>query len=195
MGHLSGIATQTAKVVDAVRGKKAVIYDTRKTLPGWRRLQKYAVRCGGGHNHRSGLYDAILVKDNHLALMQAVEGSHAVESAVLKVRELLDCDNGRQDLIVEIEVDSLDQLAEVLPVRPDIVLLDNFSLDDLRAACQMRDQRQPSVQLEASGGITLEQVAAVSDTGVERISVGALTHSVTNFDVGLDWDTNPTSHA
>jgi nicotinate-nucleotide pyrophosphorylase (carboxylating) len=130
IGHLSGIATLTARYVQAAAGSRARIYDTRKTTPGWRRLEKYAVRCGGGHNHRLGLFDAILM---------------------------------------------------------DIVLLDNMSPADLRRAVERRDAIAPSIELEASGGVNLDNVATIAATGIERISVGALTHSARHLDVGLDW--------
>ena len=182
LGRLSGIATLTRAFVDAVADSGARIYDTRKTTPGWRRLEKYAVRCGGGYNHRTGLFDAILIKDNHLA-----SGVTAAE-AVLRARSFL-ADNlaDQQDMIIEVEVDSLAQLADVLPVQPDIVLLDNMTPDALRQAVAMRDDEAKQVQLEASGGIRLQNVADISATGIDRISVGALTHSAVALDLGLDW--------
>jgi nicotinate-nucleotide pyrophosphorylase (carboxylating) len=190
LGRLSGVATLTRRYVDAVAGTGARIYDTRKTTPGWRRLEKYAVRCGGGHNHRLGLYDAILIKDNHLALGAAgFDGGRLTPAdAVRRARQFAQTmAAGAGETIVEIEVDSLDQLEQVLPVGPDIVLLDNMSIDDLRRAVALRDRGAPHVELEASGGIHLENVAQVAATGVERISVGALTHSAAALDVALDW--------
>ncbi|MGI6418410.1 MAG: carboxylating nicotinate-nucleotide diphosphorylase [Thermoguttaceae bacterium] len=192
IGRLSGIATLTRRYVDAVAGTRAGIYDTRKTTPGLRRLEKYAVRCGGGRNHRQGLYEAILIKDNHLALGAGGEGGAAFSpaEAVERARRYL---RGRQSpeaaaaRIVEIEVDTLEQLAAVLPVRPDIVLLDNMPCDQLRQAVAQRDACAPGVQLEASGGVDLETVRAIAETGVDRISVGALTHSAVALDVALDW--------
>ena len=187
IGRLSGIATLTRQYVEAVRGTRARIYDTRKTTPGWRRLEKYAVRCGGGCNHRTGLFDAVLIKDNHLALARCSAGE-----AVQRVHEFLhqmapDMPQA-QRMIVEVEVDRLDQLDDVLPHGPDIVLLDNMSLDDLREAVARRDAADPSVELEASGGVTLRTVRAIAETGVERISVGALTHSAVSLDVAMDWE-------
>jgi len=160
------------------------VYDTRKTTPGWRRLEKYAARCGGASNHRMGLYDAVLIKDNHLA--QRGLTTNDVASAVKDVRSFLQ-ERSLQDLVVEIEVDTLDQFAAVLPAKPDIVLLDNMSLNELRQAVAVRDQVAPQVQLEASGGVTLATLRQIAETGVERISVGALTHSARSLDIGLDW--------
>jgi len=193
VGHLSGVASLTQRYVDAVAGTQAAIYDTRKTTPGFRRLEKYAVRCGGGRNHRSGLYDAVLIKDNHLAFVSGHQDSseNLLVSAVQKTRRLLDQDRPfgtTPSMIIEVEVDTIEQYRAVLPANPAIVLLDNFSTDMLREACRLRDQLNPSVQLEASGGIHLETIAAIAATGVDRISVGALTHSAQNFDVGLDWE-------
>ncbi|MCA9102170.1 MAG: carboxylating nicotinate-nucleotide diphosphorylase [Planctomycetales bacterium] len=192
LGRLSGIATLARRYVDAVSGTGARIYDTRKTTPGWRRLEKYAVRCGGGHNHRSGLYDAVLIKDNHLAFCQGQHtGKIEPAAAVRQARAWLSQHSLRDDgdpPIVEIEVDTLEQLVEVLPVRPDIVLLDNMTPEELRRAVALRDADGFGVELEASGGIHLDSVAAVAATGVERISVGALTHGAVSLDVGLDWD-------
>jgi nicotinate-nucleotide pyrophosphorylase (carboxylating) len=184
LGHLSGVATLTQRYVDEVSGTGARIYDTRKTTPGWRRLEKYAVRCGGGHNHRTGLYDAILIKDNHLAL------SETPAAAVLRVRRFLETlpDNvTTKHGLVEVEVDSIEQLQDALPAQPDIVLLDNMSLDQLRQCVALRNKLAPQIELEASGGVNLQTVRGIAETGVERISVGALTHSATWFDVGLDW--------
>ena len=187
LGRLSGIATLTKQYVDAIRGTKANIYDTRKTTPGWRRLEKYAVRCGGGRNHRTGLYDAILIKDNHLALGRQGEHPFSPAQAVRRAIELL-CQRFSDLPIVEIEVDTLGQLREVLPAGPNIVLLDNMSPAQITEAIQIRNSVNHEVQLEASGGITLETVRAVAETNVERISVGALTHSATSLDFGLDWE-------
>jgi nicotinate-nucleotide pyrophosphorylase (carboxylating) len=186
--RLSGIASLTRKYVEAVAGTKAKIYDTRKTTPGWRRLEKYAVRCGGGQNHRGGLFDAVLIKDNHLAWgaqadVSAFRGTYtpaeAVRIAKSQVRE--------SSKIVEVEVDTLDQLKEVLPANPDIVLLDNMPPEKLRRAAEMRNRLNSAVELEASGGINLQTIRAAAESGVERISVGALTHSAVALDFGLDW--------
>jgi nicotinate-nucleotide pyrophosphorylase (carboxylating) len=197
LGRLSGIATLTRQYVDAVAGTKARIYDTRKTTAGWRRLEKYAVGCGGGHNHRTGLYDAILIKDNHLAVGRDEVGSAGFSpaQAVRKARTFLaqqmagEVPRGAPDpqMIVEIEVDSLAQLMEVLPERPDIVLLDNMTAELLREAVAIRDASGGAAELEASGGVNLQSVRAIAETGIERISVGALTHSAVNLDVALDW--------
>jgi nicotinate-nucleotide pyrophosphorylase (carboxylating) len=197
LGRLSGIATLTRQYVDKIAGTPARIYDTRKTAPGWRRLEKYAVRCGGGRNHRTGLFDAILIKDNHLAFGREEHGDQAFTpaAAVRKARAFLaqqvpdDVPRGAPDpkMIVEIEVDSLEQLKEVLPEQPDIVLLDNMRPELLREAVQMRDAGGFPVELEASGGVNLQTVRAIAESGVERISCGALTHSAVSLDVALDW--------
>lgn len=186
VGRLSGIATLTRQFVQAVQGTSAGIYDTRKTTPGWRRLEKYAVRCGGGRNHRMGLFDAVLIKDNHLALMQLRPGE-----AVRRVREFLLAAGRASDraepLIVEVEVDTLEQLDDALTAGPDIILLDNMSPGQLREAVVRRDAVAPGIELEASGGVNLRTVRAIAQTGVDRISVGALTHSAMTLDVALDW--------
>lgn len=189
LGHLSGIATLTRRYVEAVAGTQGRLYDTRKTTPGWRRLEKYAVRMGGGHNHRTGLFDAVLIKDNHLAL--GAVGGRSPAEAVAEARDFLarlPAGEPARDMIVEVEVDTLAQFAEVLAAGPDIVLLDNMSLDDLRSAVARRNAQAPEVELEASGGVNLETIRGIALTGVDRISVGALTHSATWFDVGLDWE-------
>jgi nicotinate-nucleotide pyrophosphorylase (carboxylating) len=170
--RLSGIATLTRAYVRAVEGTSARIADTRKTTPGLRALEKYAVRCGGGLNHRFGLDDAILIKDNHVAVCGGV--GPALERARSTAGWLCK---------IELEVDSLAQLDEALPFRPDVVMLDNFALEDLRAAVALVAGR---VKLEASGGVTLETVRAIAETGVDAVSVGALTHSAPALDVGLD---------
>ncbi|MCA6286689.1 carboxylating nicotinate-nucleotide diphosphorylase [Phenylobacterium sp.] len=172
MGRLSGVATLTRAYVDAVEGTGVRITDTRKTTPGLRRLEKYAVRCGGGVNHRFGLDDAILIKDNHVAACGGV--SPALERARAAAGHLVK---------VELEVDSLDQLAEALLFPPDVIMLDNFSLDDLRMAVAMTAGR---VTLEASGGVDLNTVREIAETGVQVISIGALTHSAPALDIGLD---------
>ncbi len=172
--HLSGIATATAAWVDAVSGTKAKVRDTRKTLPGMRALQKYAVRVGGGVNHRLGLGDAALIKDNHVA------AAGSVVEALRAVRE------AAPDLPCEVEVDSLEQLDEVLPEKPELILLDNFPVWQTQIAVQRRDSRAPAVLLESSGGLSLETAADYAGTGVDYLAVGALTHSVRVLDIGLD---------
>jgi nicotinate-nucleotide pyrophosphorylase (carboxylating) len=197
LGRLSGIATLTSQYAAAIAGTKARLYDTRKTTPGWRRLEKYAVRCGGGHNHRTGLYDAILIKDNHLAFGRK-DGSSAAfgpAEAVRKAKAFLaqqetgDVPRGAPDpdMLIEIEVDSLAQLREVLPEQPDIVLLDNMPPAMLREAVAIRDAGGFASELEASGGVNLQTVKSFAETGVERISAGAVTHSAVSLDVALDW--------
>ncbi len=172
VSRLCGVATLTRAYVAAVAHTRARIVCTRKTTPGLRALEKYAVRCGGGVNHRFGLDDAILIKDNHIAACGGV--APALERALAARAHLMK---------VEIEVDTLAQLDEALPYRPDVILLDNFALDDLAQAVRRVDGR---VALEASGGVTLSTVAAIAETGVDAISVGALTHSAPILDIGLD---------
>ncbi|MEM9419023.1 MAG: carboxylating nicotinate-nucleotide diphosphorylase [Planctomycetota bacterium] len=181
LGHLSGVATHTAAFADRIAYTSAKVYDTRKTLPGLRGLQKYAVACGGGGTHRMGLYDAVLVKDNHLAHVPLDEWTNALRAMAERARSEI---AGLK--FVMVEVDTLEQLAQVLPAGVDLVLLDNMPPDILRQAVAMRDQAAPDVQLEASGGVTLESVVAIAESGVDRISVGALTHSSINLDLGLD---------
>lgn len=172
--HLSGIATATAAWAEAVHGTKAKIRDTRKTLPGLRALQKYAVRVGGGVNHRLGLGDAALIKDNHVAAAGSVlEALRAVRAAA-------------PDLPCEVEVDSLEQLDEVLLEKPELILLDNFPVWQTQTAVQRRDSRAPTVLLESSGGLSLDTAATYAATGVDYLAVGALTHSVRVLDIGLD---------
>ena len=190
LGRLCGIATWTAEHVELIQDLPAKLYDTRKTTPGWRRLEKYATRCGGATNHRSGLYEAVMVKDNHLAC-HAHRSGHLMRpsEAVEAIREFLrTTPDVPTDAIVEIEVDSLEQLEDALPAAPDIVLLDNMSLTQLEAAVKMRNAAQPGVQLEASGGVTKTTLHSIAETGVDRISMGALTHSAVNLDLGLDWE-------
>ena len=179
--RLSGIATLTRQFADAVAGLPVRILDTRKTTPGWRLLEKAAVRAGGGTNHRLGLYDAILIKDNHIA------GLGDPATAVRRAVELARAYPGNAGLPVEVEVDSLDQLRQVLPVTPEIVLLDNMTDDQLREAVAIRDALSPGTKLEASGGVNLTTVRGIAETGVDRISVGALTHSAAALDIGLDY--------
>ncbi len=192
LGRLSGIATLTKKFVNEIADTKAEIYDTRKTTPAWRRLEKYAVRCGGGWNHRTGLSDAILIKDNHLAFVaqeQGKEGESALITAHQRARCFLDRhpELDADTMIIEIEVDDLRQFRSILPTKPDVILLDNMTLHNLEEAVRLRNASCPEVILEASGGVSLETVAAIAQTGVDRISVGALTHTAAWIDVGLDW--------
>lgn len=181
MTHLSGIASRTAEFVEQARGTRAVILDTRKTLPGYRLLQKYAVRCGGGLNHRMGLYDGVLIKDNHLA----ARGESTCAAAVADARKYLASISASAK--IEIEVDSLSQLRDALRERPEIILLDNMTPEMLREAVAIRDAQGHETLLEASGGITLQAVRVIAETGVDRISVGSLTHSSPALDLGFDW--------
>jgi len=180
--HLSGVASFTRKFVDAVAGTKAVILDTRKTLPGWRRLEKYAVRAGGGTNHRLGLADGYLIKDNHLAAWRASDAHRSIAAAVAAARSAVPT-----SVPVEVEVDTIEQLTDALAGNPDIVLLDNMDDAALRRCAALRDTIAPNVLLEASGGVTLATVAAIAATGVDRISVGAITHSAPALDLAFDW--------
>ncbi|MDI7775220.1 carboxylating nicotinate-nucleotide diphosphorylase [Asticcacaulis sp. EMRT-3] len=170
--HLSGVASLTARYVEIVDGLPAKIVCTRKTLPNLRGLQKHAVRCGGGHNHRYGLDDAILIKDNHIAICGGVEA--AMQRAKAGVGHTMK---------IEIEVDSISQLKQALPFGPDVLLLDNFTIDMFAEAVKLAAGK---TLLEASGGVNLDTVRAIAETGVDVISVGALTHSAPNFDIGLD---------
>jgi nicotinate-nucleotide pyrophosphorylase (carboxylating) len=170
--HLSGVATATAAWVDAVAGTGARIRDTRKTLPGLRLLEKYAVRCGGGVNHRLGLGDAVLIKDNHVAAAGSVGAALAAARAAAP------------DLPYEVEVDTLDQLDDVLALGAELVLLDNFDVERTREAVRRRGDRP--TKLESSGGLALANARAYAETGVDYLSVGALTHSVRALDLGLD---------
>lgn len=190
LGHLSGISTLTKTYCDRVANTRARIYDTRKTLPGYRRLHKFAVQCGGGFNHRVGLHDGILIKDNHIAFLAEREMIDRVKAAGLAVQlanKFRDNTANCADIVVEVEVDSLEQLTHVLPEKPDIVLLDNMGPSELSKAVSLRNEEQPHVVLEASGGINLETIVPIADSGVDRISVGRLTHSAVNVDIGLDW--------
>lgn len=195
VSRLCGVATQTAAYADVIKDYKARLYDTRKTTPGWRLLEKYAVTCGGGNNHRRGLYDGFLIKDNHLALGGNAQGPMAASEAASRALKWqgADVDGMTAPPIVEIEVDSLDQLRDVLPIGPNIVLLDNFQLPQLREAVQIRDEVNGEVELDASGNVKIDTIAEIAATGVDRISSGALTHQATWLDLGLDWfDTNAT---
>jgi nicotinate-nucleotide pyrophosphorylase (carboxylating) len=173
LGHLSGVATATAALVDAVKGTKAKIVCTRKTTPGLRAFEKYAVRCGGGENHRFGLYDAVLIKDNHIAAAGGVaKALRAAKGAGHMVK-------------IEIEVGSLTQLEEALAEGAEVIMLDNMSVDDMRRAVAIAKGR---AVLEASGNVTLATVKAIAETGVDCISSGWITHSAPALDLGLDFE-------
>jgi nicotinate-nucleotide pyrophosphorylase (carboxylating) len=193
MCRLSGISTLTRSFTDKIAGTNAQVLDTRKTTPGYRRLEKYAVECGGGTNHRMGLYDAVMIKDNHLAFYKAWndQSQNAIAEGIELARAWI-ADNQSNlpngiDTVLQLEVDTLEQFERALPHRPDIILLDNMSNKQLAAAVQKRDESAPEILLEASGGVNLDTIAGIAQTGVDRISIGALTHSAINFDIGLDW--------
>ena len=176
--RLSGIATLTAQFVDAVKGTRAQILDTRKTTPGWRRFEKYAVACGGGKNHRLGLFDMVLIKDNHLAALRNEKPS-AVAAAIRLARK------NYPKLKVEVEADTLEQVAQAVDAGADIILLDNMTPEQMRSAVKTAKGR---AQTEASGGVNLGTVRAIAGSGVDFISVGALTHSARAVDIGLDFE-------
>jgi nicotinate-nucleotide pyrophosphorylase (carboxylating) len=178
--QLSGIASLTARYVAAVAGTGCQVLDTRKTVPGWRRLAKYAVRCGGGVNHRLGLDDRIMIKDNHWAA-----GGHRVAELVARGR------GQYPDLAIEVEVDTLGQLERVLPLGVEWILLDNFMPDAVREAVARRDAAGVSTRLEASGNVTLETIGAYAAAGADAVSVGRLTHSAPALDLGLDMELQP----
>ncbi len=176
--RLSGIATLTAQFVEAVKGTQAQIQDTRKTTPGWRRFEKYAVACGGGHNHRLGLHDMVLIKDNHLAALRG-EKPNAIAAAVRRARETY------PKLKIEVEADTLEQVEQAADAWADMILLDNMNPIQLRLAVQKVKGR---MKTEASGGVNLANVQAIAKTGVDFISIGALTHSARAVDIGLDFE-------
>ena len=190
VGRLSGIATMAAKFAAEIAGTGAKIYDTRKTTLGWRYLEKYAVHCGGAQNHRTGLFDAMLIKDNHLAFAKE-EGLTPAE-AVLRGKAFLAenfAGTAESEMpLIEVEVDSLDQLRSVLTADPDIVLLDNMSPETMKEAVRIRNESGSHAELEASGGINFQTLRAAAESGVDRISSGALTHSARSLDIGLDWE-------
>ena len=177
LGHLSGIATMTRQFVDKVKGTKAKIMDTRKTLPNMRVLEKYAVATGGGVNHRAGLYDQVLIKDNHLRVLQ----DRSIPDIVRTIRE-----NVLKNTIVGIEVKNLKELTEALKTPVNYILLDNMTPETVLEAVKMREKAGVRIELEVSGNVKLENVRSYADTGVERISIGALTHSAPWLDVSLD---------
>jgi nicotinate-nucleotide pyrophosphorylase (carboxylating) len=176
--RLSGVATLTAQFVTAIKGTRAQILDTRKTTPGWRAFEKYAVACGGGHNHRLGLFDMVLIKDNHLAALRN-ESPNGIALAVQRAREKY------PELKVEVEADNLDQVHQAAAAGADIILLDNMNLIQLRLAVQLAKGR---AQTEASGGVNMATVRASAEPGVDFISVGAITHSARAVDIGLDFE-------
>lgn len=172
--RLSGVATQAGHYVAAVNGTGVLLLDTRKTTPGWRYLEKYAVQCGGARNHRRGLDDMVMIKDNHLA---ALQGSNRIASAIVQCRE------AHPNLKIEVEADTPIQARQAAEAGADIILLDNMSLDELRESVALIGERS---QIEASGGVTLDTIRDIAQTGVHYISVGALTHSATSMDIALD---------
>ena len=172
--RMSGIATETARYIAKVADTGVTILDTRKTMPGLRKLDKYSVRIGGGTNHRFGLFDAVLVKDNHI---RAAGGLNSAVNNILQTRS--------DGLPIQVECDTLKQLEECIALGVDLVLLDNMGVNDLRKAVELTAGR---ARLEASGGITLENVREIAETGVDFISIGAITHSVMALDIGLDFD-------
>lgn len=174
LGHLCGIATLTASYVEAVKGTRAKICCTRKTTPGLRVLEKYAVRCGGGANHRFGLYDAVLIKDNHIAACGGI--GKALDAARGAVGHMVK---------IEVELDRLEDIPEALKHRPDVIMLDNMTPDELAAGVAKIDGR---ALVEASGSVSMDSVRAIAEAGVDMISIGRLTHSAPNFDLGLDFD-------
>ncbi len=176
--RLSGIATLTARFVEAAKGAKARILDTRKTTPGWRQLEKYAVTCGGGQNHRFGLFDMVLIKDNHLVVLRN-ERPNAIAAAVQRTRKLY------PGLKIEVEADNLEQAGQAVEAGADMILLDNMTPAQLREAVALCKGK---VKTEASGGVTLANIRAIAETGVDFISAGALTHSARAVDIGMDFD-------
>ena len=176
--RLSGVATATAQFAELVKGTKAKILDTRKTTPGWRRFEKYAVKCGGGKNHRIGLFDMVLIKDNHLVALRN-EKPNAIAAAVTRARKKF------PKLKMEVEADTLEQVSQAADAGADIILLDNMTPAQLRAAVKIVRGR---AKTEASGGVTLGTVRAIAQTGVDFISVGGITHSARAVDIGLDFE-------
>ena len=176
--RLSGVATATAQFADAVRGTQAKILDTRKTTPGWRRFEKFAVACGGGKNHRVGLFDMVLIKDNHLVALRN-EKPNVIAAAVARARQQF------PELKVEVEADTLEQVGQAAAAGADIILLDNMTTTQLRQAVKIVQGR---AKTEASGGVNLKTVRVIAETGVDFISVGAITHSARAVDIGLDFE-------
>lgn len=193
LGRLSGIATLTKKYVDAVKAYKVKIMDTRKTMPGLRELEKYAVKCAGGVNHRMGLYDQILIKDNHLSVLK-VKGKRLKVKEVIEgiKRDKKEIKGVKKGINIEIEVQSLRQFKEALVTKPDIIMLDNMKIPDIKKAVAIKNKLSTlhhplSTRLEVSGGVTLKNVRAIARTGVDMISVGGLTHSARSMDFSLEF--------
>lgn len=183
LSHLSGIATATNSLVREVRGTNVIILDTRKTIPNLRWLEKYAVRCGGGHNHRSNLEEAILIKDNHLRAGRFIRNGAFDELRMAKCISYLRTLSG---VTLEIEVESLTEFEGVIKYSPDIIMLDNFPLENLKKAVALRNKFFPAVKLEASGGVTIKTVGSIAKTGIDSISVGSITHSPKAIDFSLE---------
>ncbi len=179
--HLSGIATLTANFVEQIAHTRARIYDTRKTLPGLRHIEKYAVACGGGHSHRMGLYDAMLIKDNHISHIEPEQLAGTLRDAIQRAKR-----TWRELKFVEVEVDRLDQLDMLWDLDINVILLDNMPVDQIRQAVAMRDRIAGLIELEASGGINPANIRSIAETGVDRIAIGAITHSAPAVDIGLD---------
>ena len=193
LSWLSGISTLTSVFVEEISSTKAKILDTRKTTPTLRRLEKYAVKIGGGYNHRVGLYDQVLIKDNHIAAIMAEPSIIKTESEAVKIALESAKQNAGKDKKIEIEVDSLDVLKIALDYNPDIIMLDNMSIEDIKEAVKIRDAHRISVGdvgfkvlLEVSGGVNIQKVASIAQAGVDRISIGALTHSAPAVDISLE---------
>lgn len=182
LSHLSGVATLTRLFVEAVRGEPAEIFDTRKTLPGLRVLEKYAVRCGGGVNHRMGLWDQVLVKDNHLALMRRAGGAGKLSQILARIRGKV-----ASGVLLEVEAKTLEEVRTALAAGVDVIMLDNMTPKEMvEAVALVRSGQPPAPEIEASGGVSLETVAEIAATGVDRISIGALTHSARSVDISLE---------
>jgi len=178
--HLCGVATLTRKYVDKIRETKAKIFDTRKTIPGLRLLEKYAVRCGGGYNHRLDLSDGVLIKDNHLFILSKIKANQTLASLVREVKRKT---KGKE---LQIEVDNVEQFIDALEGYPDIILLDNMSIAEIRKCVAIRKNKKTKVQLEVSGNVNLSNVKEIALTGVDRISIGSLTHSSQSLDLSLE---------
>ncbi|PCJ61804.1 MAG: nicotinate-nucleotide diphosphorylase (carboxylating) [Planctomycetota bacterium] len=179
--RLSGIASITKQYADLIKHTNAKILDTRKTTPGWRLLEKYAVTCGGGYNHRIGLYDMVMIKDNHIASVSKLT-KNPIKECIQRAKKSI----GKKKIKIIVEIDHLSQLEEALLASPQIILLDNMKPAFLKRAVNLKNSLAPKILLEASGGVNLKTVKKIAESGVDRISVGALTHSVKALDIGLD---------